>query len=343
MSKYTTEVRFICEEAAGLTESVGYTGVNEVINKALPNVFNFDFPIFDEAYRSILEKKILKHYYTREIGLETVGLWKLFLDTKLNEIMPYYNQLYKSQLIEFNPMYDVDLTRDHTLKRLEDVKENGTLDADISRNGTTDTSNTENRTGSSDTKGTKKEDTTNDLRESVTGETTSNTDINNTNGNTSDANVTRNHTDKYAETPQGGLEGLTNDTYLTNARITADTDTNKTTVSGTDESHGVNTTDSSTDTDSTTEINVSGTTTETTTTNQDSTATGKTTNTDSENRNQTQSNTKNLNSIDDYIEHVTGKNGGASYSSLLKEFRETFLNIDLLIIDELSDLFFNLW
>ena len=31
MSKYTTEVRFICETAAGYTESQGYDKVEEVI------------------------------------------------------------------------------------------------------------------------------------------------------------------------------------------------------------------------------------------------------------------------------------------------------------------------
>lgn len=113
MSKFTTEVRYICETYAGLDESVGFDDVDEVINRSYKKVFNFDFPIFDEAYRAVLEKKILRHYYTREIGDETVGLWKLRLCNKLNEIMPYYNQLYKSQLLEFNPFYDVDYTRDY--------------------------------------------------------------------------------------------------------------------------------------------------------------------------------------------------------------------------------------
>ena len=84
MSKYTTEVRFICETAAGLETSQGYTSVNKIIEKALPSVFDFTFPIFDESYRNVLETKILKHYYTREIGLESVGLWKLNLETKLS-------------------------------------------------------------------------------------------------------------------------------------------------------------------------------------------------------------------------------------------------------------------
>lgn len=111
MSKYTTEVRFICETTSGLGESKGFTDVDTIITNAIPKIFNFSFPIFDEKYRTILEKKILKHFYTREICEETVGLWKLRLDTKLNEIMPYYNKLYKSELLEFNPLYTTNLTR----------------------------------------------------------------------------------------------------------------------------------------------------------------------------------------------------------------------------------------
>lgn len=111
MSKYTTEVRFICETASGLRESKGSTDVDSIITSAIPKIFSFSFPIFDEKYRTILEKKILKHFYTREICEETVGLWKLRLDTKLNEIMPYYNKLYKSELLEFNPLYTTNLTR----------------------------------------------------------------------------------------------------------------------------------------------------------------------------------------------------------------------------------------
>lgn len=112
MSHYTTEVRFICEELAGLDESKGYNNVNDILNASAPRVFDFNFPIFDENYRLVLEKKILKHYYTREICAETVGLWKLWLDSRMNEIMPYYNKLYESELLEFNPFYDADYTRD---------------------------------------------------------------------------------------------------------------------------------------------------------------------------------------------------------------------------------------
>ena len=102
MSKYTTEVRFICENYAGLDASVGYNDVDKILNKTWDKIFDFDFPIFDNDYRSVLCIKILKHYYTREIGFETVGLWKLKLNMMMNEIMPYYNKLYES---EFHIVY----------------------------------------------------------------------------------------------------------------------------------------------------------------------------------------------------------------------------------------------
>lgn len=111
MSKYTTELRYICETLAGLDESVGYNGVDEVIENSYDKLFDFDFPIFDEEYRPILEKKIIRHFYTREIGDETVGLFKLHLSAKMNDIMDYYNQLYRSALIEFNPITDTSYTR----------------------------------------------------------------------------------------------------------------------------------------------------------------------------------------------------------------------------------------
>ena len=137
MSKYTTEVRFICETASGLNESKGYTDVDTIITNAIPKIFTFTFPIFDENYRTVLEKKILKHFYTREICEETVGLWKLRLDTKLNELMPYYNKMYNSELLEFNPLYTANLTRtnktDYESNR--DTSNSGNVNSTNSSNG----------------------------------------------------------------------------------------------------------------------------------------------------------------------------------------------------------------
>ena len=79
---------------------------------------NFDFkmdsyPIFDENYRNTLNQNILHHYYENEIGFETASLFRFYLNQKLNEIMPYYNELYKVQkkLIDENLLLNnVNLT-----------------------------------------------------------------------------------------------------------------------------------------------------------------------------------------------------------------------------------------
>ena len=49
------------------------------------------------------------------------------------------------------------------------------------------------------------------------------------------------------------------------------------------------------------------------------------------------------NTIDDYITVVEGKTGGKDYSDMVINFRKTFLNVDMDIINELSSLFFGLW
>lgn len=291
MSKYTTELRFICENAAGLKESEGYGKIGDIIQKAIPNVFNFEFPIFDENYRNVICTKILKHYYTREISEETVGLWKLRLDTRLNEIMPYYNQLYKSELIEFNPLYDTDLTTRHNAQKDETTKKND--------------EETENRTGSNEYTKTVADDAT-----TVNATKTSDSE----NGTTTN-NDTRK--DLYSDTPQGSLQNVENETYLTNARKVIDgkSETRANTSNG-ESSTSTSYKDSLTDTGD---------------------------GSFKEDRGVTRNGNVQLNSTDEYVNAVSGKSGGSSYSKMLEEFRKTFLNIDMMVIEELSDLFFGLW
>ena len=57
-----------------------------------------DYVIHDESYREVLNKKIYDHYRFREIGLETPDLFKHFLNMTMNEIMPYYKEIYTYQL-----------------------------------------------------------------------------------------------------------------------------------------------------------------------------------------------------------------------------------------------------
>lgn len=235
MSKYSTEVRFICETAAGLIESKGYNEIDNIIDKAVNNIFESDIPFFDNEYGIKLEKKILRHYYTREIGFETVGLWKLQLNTTMKEIIPYYNKLYKTEMYKYDPLSDFDYTikTDSNDVRTDDL--------------------TKSNMGTQEVK-------------------------------TGDKNV-----NKFSDTPQGGLEDVESGAYLTNATI--------------DNSEG-----SSNRTDNLTEKNI-GT----------------------------------VGNVIDRTERRFGKQGSKSYAEMIIQERESFLNIDMQVIEELEDLFMLVW
>lgn len=474
MSKYTTEVRFLCESLTGNTESKGFNDVDEIITQAAPIIFSFDFPIYDESYRLILEKKILRHYYTREICEETYGLWKLRLEDRLNVIMPYYNQLYRSALLAFNPFYDVDLTTEHAgnqngfvdtndvenvtkqnerntnanenvdevgnktgdnRNNREEKKNNAINETGINSNVKVgDNSNVESNNGSiiNEHTGTVKDDNirehnvfNNETNESKSdSQKTGNKDssyesVNSQNGSTisdSEQAGTNKNTqwDLFSDTPQGGVDGLEvpnthapssleNNLYLTTARkVTNDgatTGTNKQTdVSdsvGTDNGTGneknnessteniqnntdrveagsanennvktynekneetagnskenvgnyVESNDGSNARDvkengNTTEVN-EGIYAETNVNNIGRDSSEKSVEDNKENA--VRSGSRVSTNTDEYLQKVVGKSGGMSYSSMLLEYRETFINIDEMIIEELSDLFFGLW
>lgn len=299
MSKYTTEVRYICEHFSGLTESVGYNDVEQVIKNCLPKVFDFNFPIFDESYRTVLETKILRHYYTREIGLETVGLWKLKLNTKLNEIMPFYNQLYKSELIEFNPLYDVEITRER--------KTEG--------KGTKDTENGESRNGENHT------DTSQSNANRVTENGVDNGTVNGTADGTQNQNTSGSGTNMYSDTPQGAITDLQSGKYLTNATVDSATNTFAGASHDSTSQTSENTRNNETNTDGSTDSSNDG---------------------DYSSSMDGYSNTT-LSNTEDYLEHVIGSNGGESFSKRLNDYRATFINIDMMVINELEELFFGLW
>lgn len=60
--------------------------------------FEYDFYTDDLTIRNNFEQKFLDYYMFHEIGFETVGRFKHNLKSKLNTIMPYYKQLYISEL-----------------------------------------------------------------------------------------------------------------------------------------------------------------------------------------------------------------------------------------------------
>ena len=106
MSKYTVELRWLVEQAE-INAHGKYTPFT--YTEATWQMLGLDsYPIFDESHRKGLNEKIVNHYYMREIGAETAGLFRLFMRRTMNEIMPYYNQLYETQAMIKNPLSDYE-------------------------------------------------------------------------------------------------------------------------------------------------------------------------------------------------------------------------------------------
>ena len=63
-------------------------------------LFNFDYDFYTDnvEIKKKFEQKFVDRYRFNEIGFETVARFKHFLKTSLNEIAPYYKQLYESEL-----------------------------------------------------------------------------------------------------------------------------------------------------------------------------------------------------------------------------------------------------
>lgn len=99
------------------------------------------YPIFDEEYRAPLNAKIVEHFFFREIGQETPALFRRFLNRKMNEIMPFYNQLYKSALLDFDPFSNYDMRTEGSTTGTSDQSRDYSRTENTNTKATSDTVN----------------------------------------------------------------------------------------------------------------------------------------------------------------------------------------------------------
>ena len=291
MAHFTIELRNLLEAYTGMTEPSTYSEMDKLISDGRKLLFDFGYPIFDENYRETIETKIIRHFYFREIGQETPGRFKSRLYTKMNEIMPYFNQLYMSEKLAYDPFIDTDIA------------------TTFNRNADEIGENNRNNSGSTNT------DTTN------TGERTTNntvsTETDSTDNSTNTTNATTTGKRRHSDTPQGGLTGLENDQYMSDATLTDET------VVQSDKGEQTS--------------NVSMETTGKEETHSTDTGNAKTETTFGEIA------THKINNTEDTFNYTKGKSGGRTYMEMLKQYRDSFLNIDLMVINQLEPLFMGLW
>lgn len=68
-----------------------------------------DYPLYDEAHRGPLNRKIIDRFLNREIGQETIEMFAHAMRRRMHEIMPTFNQLYASERVKIDPLLTMDI------------------------------------------------------------------------------------------------------------------------------------------------------------------------------------------------------------------------------------------
>lgn len=88
----------------------------QIVNSVDYTLFDFDYNLYDNELKKAFEEKFINHFYFYEIGLTPIARFKKALQIKLNDIYPYFKQLYQTELrcndIDF--MLNKDLKEQYT-------------------------------------------------------------------------------------------------------------------------------------------------------------------------------------------------------------------------------------
>ena len=113
--------------------------LREIVESGV-DIWDFDYPSFYKGdEKKAFEKKVIDHYYFRQIGQETVGRFLHYFRAKMREIMPLYIQRYESvELFKSipDPLQSYDLTETYTRETSSSgsTSSSGTSSEDTSNN-----------------------------------------------------------------------------------------------------------------------------------------------------------------------------------------------------------------
>ena len=292
-------------------------------------VFNFKYPFYDEDHRPEFEEKFIKHYYFDQIGFETVAKFQQRLEAKLLLDMPYWKQLYRTELesqgISFLLNKDLKETFLRTVDTEDKILGNSTMntasDSTYSDKSTSESSNEAQNASNSQYK-------TNNTK-------TNHNEDKHTGTIKDDVDGTSSTTEKVSNLMDGVASAKIAEGFLTNVTNTEGKTTNDTTrtFGNTDTTDG-NTTDKKD---------------ETTTANATSTSKDKANNNNSGNRNGSERSTgttaeDKTGKLLEKTELISkGNIGTTSSAELLEKWRECLINIDKMIIESCQDLFMQVY
>lgn len=347
MAVYTEQLR---ELIAGVLEDAGYDVESMTIKQALttaaPLIFEDDIPFFDEDYRLPLETKILRHYYMREIGQETEDAFIFYLNRDMQEQMPYFNKLYQSELYDFDPLIGENRTVKHTGTSANSRNSNAeNEDQSVQASKQAD----ERKQDAQSVQAQKSEDTK-ESHDKQSGATIQNEAQKGKSSGVSAAGSDAKSTAGALDTPQGALTGLKDAMdimagstttpsggYLTNAQISESRSKSDTATNNSSEDTKKSDSVSSQNTDGNEKSNSKNDIAQASNTKDSGKSNGEQTG-------YTKSKGKASeggNSADFYLDEITARS--TRPAEAIKEFRETFLNIDMQVIKALNPNFMGIY
>lgn len=105
------------------------------------DIWAFDYDGFYEGEaKAAFEKKVVDHYYFRQIGQETIGRFLHYFRARVREIMPYYKQLYKTiQIMDAieDPFGNIDVTETFEQTSTNRGSSSGKVDSSTTSSGDT--------------------------------------------------------------------------------------------------------------------------------------------------------------------------------------------------------------
>lgn len=316
MSSNTTKIRDFIESFSHYNNKEFPLSIAEKIERGRKHLFDFDYPFFNNEYRKEFETHFIRNFYMREIGFEVFGLFKFHLETWMMINMPYWNKMFESELIKYNPLINTKMDVTHSTTKEKNQNENKTENSSSTTDGNTTLNGTnelnENRQSSGN------------------GETDSTKNSNLSQNGTSDTNVHNFNRDVVSETPENRLAITTNDgtgviEYASEITEKMEKNQNNSTNQSNSESNGTenaNTSFSQNDTN-----------------NADSKFSQNDTSKIDSKANKTNEAETVTNESENFVESREGKIGSQTYAKMIEEYRDSLLRIENMIFREMEELF----
>lgn len=132
MSTYSLELREVCRLYGRENVESWFSSYNlqDFLTENQINIIN----TANVWSKEKLAKKIVDHYYMREIGFETPELFMHYAKSTMNEIMEEYLLKIYSKFLEYDPLSSVDYTEEYTRTIESESESQGNSNSNSSNN-----------------------------------------------------------------------------------------------------------------------------------------------------------------------------------------------------------------